>query len=196
MGTTVFAQCNEMFDYQEGTSWQWTNYDKKGKFMGKSMQKIEKLNKLSNGFEVKISVFHSDKDGEQVGPFSMEMSCKDGVVYFDMKKFVPDEYMKDSGEDFAMEVKGENLEMPINMQVGDYLRDASVTMKLGSADSPIAMNMTVDIYDRMVVAEENLHTPAGEFDCFVLTQSIKTKMMMSFEMESKEWYAHGVGMVK
>ena len=90
----TFAQCNEMFDYQEGTSWQWTNYDKKGKFMGKSMQKIEELNKLSNGFEVTISVVHSDKNGEQVGPFMMDMACKDGVVYFDMKKFIPNEHLE------------------------------------------------------------------------------------------------------
>ena len=191
-----FAQCNEMFDYQEGTSWQWTNYDKKGKFMGKSMQKIEELNKLSNGFEVTISLVQSDKDGEQVGPFSMDMACKDGVVYFDMKKFVPDEYLNDPEGEATVEVNGDNLEMPINMKAGDYLKDASVSMKIGGSGSPMGINMTVDIFNRKVEAEEKLSTPAGEFDCFVITQSMKTKMMISMQMESKEWYSPGIGMVK
>ncbi len=194
-GSTSFAQCNEMFDYQEGTSWQWTNYDKKGKFMGKSMQKIEKLNKLSNGFEVTMSVVQSDKNGEQIGPFSMDMSCRDGVVYFDMKKFIPDEHLSDPENEASVEVNGDNLEMPINMKAGDYLKDASVSMKIGGS-SPTALTMTVDIYDRKVVAEEKLNTPAGEFDCFIITQTMKTKMMISFQMESKEWYSPGIGMVK
>ena len=196
LGGALFAQCNKMFDYQEGTSWQWTNYDKKGKFMGKSMQKIEELTKLSNGFEVTISLVHSDKKGEQVEPISMDMACKDGVVYFDMKKFVPDEYLSDSGGEATVDVTGTNLEMPINMKAGDYLKDASVSMNIGSSESPMGIKMTVDIFDRKVEAEEKLNTPAGEFDCFVITQSMKTKMMISMQMESKEWYSPGIGMVK
>ena len=195
-GGSSFAQCNEMFDYQEGTSWQWTNYDKKGKFMGKSMQKIEKFSEINNGFEVTISVVQSDKNGEQIGPFSMDMACKDGVVYFDMKKFIPDEYLNDSEGEATVEVTGENLEMPINMKAGDYLKDASVSMNIGSSGAPTGIKMTVDIYDRKVVAEEKLNTPAGEFDCFIITQTMKTKMMISFQMESKEWYSPGIGMVK
>ena len=193
-GSTSFAQCNEMFDYQEGTSWQWTNYDKKGKRMGKSMQKIEKFNKLSNGFEVTISLVQVDKKGEQTEPVSMDMACKDGVIYFDMKKFIPNEYLEDG--DMSVEVTGENLEMPTNMKVGDYLRDASVTMNLGGSGSPMALNMTVEIFNRKVDGEEVLHTPAGEFDCFIISQSIKTKTVISMQMESKEWYSQGVGMIK
>ena len=189
-GSTSFAQCNEMFDFQEGTSWQWTNYDKKGKLLGKSMQKIEKFNKISSGFEVTISMVQSDKKGEQTEPVSMDMACKDGIVYFDMKKFVPDEYLKDEDGEVSVTITGDNLEMPTNLKVGDYLRDASVTMDLS------VMKMTVEIFNRKVEGEENLHTPAGEFDCFIISQTIKTKAIVSIQMESKEWYSQGTGMVK
>ena len=193
---TSFAQCNEMFDYQEGTSWQWTNYDKKGKLMGKSMQKIESYKEVDNGFEVSISLVQSDKKGEQTEPVSMDMGCKDGVVYFDMKKFIPDEYMIDSEGEMTVEVTGENLEMPTNLKTGDYLKDASVTMDLAGSGSPMALKMTVEIYNRKVEGEETLHTPAGEFDCFIISQSIKTKTVISMQMESKEWYSIGIGMIK
>jgi len=193
-GSTSFAQCNEMFDFQEGTSWQWSNYDKKGKLLGKSMQKIKQFNKTSGGFEVTISLVQSDKKGDQTEPVSMDMECKDGIVYFDMKKFIPDEYLEEG--DMTVEVTGDNLEMPTNLKVGDYLRDASVTMDLAGSGSPIKINMTVEIFNRKVDGEENLHTPAGEFNCFIISQSIKTKTIMSIQMESKEWYSQGTGMVK
>jgi uncharacterized protein DUF3108 len=190
----LFAQCKEMFDFQEGTSWQWTNYNKKGKYLGKSMQKVDKYKTLNNGFEVTLTVVSSDKKGEQMPPVSMDMSCKDGVVYFDMKKFIPDEYFKEG--DVDLQVSGENLEMPTNMEVGDYLRDASVKMALTSGGSTMGLNMAVDIYDRKVAGEETLKTPAGEFNCLIITQSIKTKDIVTVQMDTKEWYAQGVGMVK
>jgi hypothetical protein len=196
IANTSFAQCNEMFDYQEGTSWQWSNYDKKGKLLGKSMQKIEKFAKTSNGFEVTISMVQADKKGEQTEPVSMDMACKDGVVYFDMKKFIPDEYLQDDEGEVSVEVTGDNLEMPTNLKTGDYLKDASVTMNLGGSGSPMALNMTVEIFNRKVDGEEVLHTPAGEFDCFIISQSIKTKAVISMQMESKEWYSQGTGMIK
>ncbi len=192
--TDTFAQCNEMFDFQKGTSWQWSNYDKKGKLLGKSMQKIDKFTILDNGFEVTISVVQSDKKGEQTEPVSMDMACKDGVVYFDMKKFVPDEYLEEG--DLSVAVTGDNLEMPTNLKVGDYLRDASVTLDLMGGGSPMGLKMTVEIFNRMVEGEETLHTPAGEFECFIITQSIKTKTIISIQVESKEWYSQGTGMIK
>jgi uncharacterized protein DUF3108 len=191
-----FAQCNKIFDFQEGTSWQWTNYDKKGKFLGKSMQKIEKFNEVGDGFEVTMSMVQSDKKGDQSEPVSLDMACKNGVIYFDMKKYVPAEYLKGDDGEVTVEVTGDNLEMPANLKAGDYLRDASVTMNLGGSGSPMGLTMTVEIFDRKVESEENLNTPAGNFDCFIITQTIKTKALISMQMASKEWYSPGVGMVK
>jgi hypothetical protein len=193
-GSTSFAQCNAMFDFQEGTSWQWTNYDKKGKFMGKSMQKIEEFDNIDNGFEVTLSVVYSYRNGEQSEPVSMEMACKDGVVYFDMKKFLPVEHYEDG--DISVTVTGDNLEMPTDLKVGDYLRDASVTMDLMGGGAPTDVNLTIDIFNRMVEGEEILHTPVGEFNCFIISQSIKSKIVNSGQIDSREWYSQGTGMIK
>ena len=196
LAPVALAQCDKLFDYKEGTSWEWSYYDKKGKFSSKTIQKVEEYKDLSNGFAVTLSVVNSDNKGEQMPPQSLDMTCKDGTIYFDMKKFVPDDYLKDSEEGMAIDIKGENLEMPITMKPGDVLKDASVTMKIGSGDSPVNINMTVSIYDRKVEGEETLNTPAGEFDCSIISQTIKTKTIVSIEMGSKEWYSPGVGVIK
>lgn len=191
--TNLMAQCDKIFDFKEGSHWTWSNYDKKGKLLGKTIQKVDKFSIDGPNRTAVLTIVTSDKNGEQTAPVSMEMSCKGGVIYVDMRKFLPEEYLQD--ENMELSVDAKNIEMPENMKVGDKLKDASVAMKM-SGDSPMAMNMSVDIVDRKVVAEEKLNTSAGEFNCLVLQQKVKTKMMMSFEMETKEWYTVGVGMIK
>lgn len=192
----AFAQCDKIFDYKEGSTWQWSYYDKKGKFSSKTIQTVEEYKDLSNGFAVTLSVVNSDNKGEQMPPKSFDMTCEDGTIYFDMKKFIPDNYLEDSEEGMSIDIKGDNLEMPASMKPGDVLKDASVTMKMGSGDSPVNINLVISIYNRKVEGEETLNTPAGEFDCSIITQTIKTKSIVSMEMDSKEWYTPGVGMIK
>lgn len=192
----LFAQCDKLFDYKEGTTWEWTNYNKKGKEESKSIQKVLNINSTSEGLVVAISTTIITSDGEEFPPMEMDMICKDGVISYDMKKFVPDEYLKDEESETEITIEGTNLEMPADMKAGDVLKDASVRMNIGGASAPIPINMTVDIINRKVESEESLNTPAGDFNCFVITQTTKTKLMMSFSIDSKEWYSPGIGMVK
>ncbi len=191
-----YAQCEKLFDFKEGTSWKWVNYDKKGKLLSKTFQQVEKFTRAGDGFAATLSVVQTDKDGAQGPKITMDMTCKDGVLYYDMKKFIPDEYLKDADGGTTVAIEGKNLELPIDMQPGDVLPDASVTMRLGSADSPMGFKMTVDIFNRKVEGQENLHTPAGQFDCLIIRQTIKTKAVVTFQMTSREWYQPDVGMVK
>ncbi len=192
----AYGQCEKLFDFKEGTSWKWANYDKKGKLLSKTFQRVEKFTQTGNGFAATVSVVQTDKEGAQGPKITMDMTCKEGVLYYDMKKFVPDEYLKDDEGGTTIAIEGKNLELPINMQPGDVLPDASVTMRLGSADSPMGLKMTVDIFNRKVEGQENLHTPAGQFDCLIIRQTIKTKAVVTFQMTSKEWFQPDVGMVK
>ena len=195
-GTTLLAQCGKLFDYNEGTTWEWTNYDKKGKEESKSIQKVLEMNSTSDGLVVSLSTTIIMEDGEEFPPMEMDMVCKDGVIYYDMHKFVPDQYLKDEENDTEIKIEGTNLEMPASMKAGDLLKDASVTMNIGGASTPIPINMSVDIINRKVESEESINTPAGNFDCFVITQTTRTKLMMTFSIDTKEWYTPGIGMVK
>lgn len=191
--SSVQAQCDKMFDFRDGTSWTWANYDKKGKLLGKTIQKVEDFSIDGANRTAVISMTRADNKGEQTEPISLEMSCIDGVIVVDMEKFLPTEYME--GEDSQMSVDTKNLEIPSSLNVGDKLKDGSITMSM-TGSSPIAMNVTVTISDRKVLDEETLNTPAGEFDCLVMEQTISTKMMMTIVMKSKEWYAPGIGTIK
>lgn len=193
VSSSLFAQCDKMFDFKEGTNWTWANYDKKGKLLGKTIQKVEEFSIDGDNRTAVISVTRADSKGEQTEPISMEMTCVAGVISVDMKKFLPTEYLEDG--EAELKVETENLEIPMSLNKGDKLKDGSIKMSMNE-DSPIPINVTVTISDRRVVDEEVLNTPAGEFDCAVMEQTISTKVMMSIIMKSKEWYTPGVGMIK
>ena len=59
------------------------------------------------------------------------------------------------------------------------------------------MGMKVLGQERRIVGTERLQTKAGDFDCFVLEETITTKAMMMKDVEKiKAWYAYGIGLVK
>ena len=59
------------------------------------------------------------------------------------------------------------------------------------------MSMRVSGTERRIVGTETLQTPAGSFDCFILEETITTKITIVKDVERvKSWYADGIGLVK
>ena len=59
------------------------------------------------------------------------------------------------------------------------------------------MSMRVSGTERRIVGTETLQTPAGSFDCFILEETIATKITIVKDVERvKSWYAYGIGLVK
>lgn len=188
-----FAQCNQFYHMQDGTNWTISNFNDKGKLQGKTIQKLTAYKESSNGFEATFEITSVDKKGEQTMVGSSTMNCEDGIIYFDMNDMFPDEQMQ-SMQGFNMTVDGTNLELPSNLETGQILKDAEIVMHIDA--SPMKMNFKINITNRKVLAEENIKTPAGDFDCFKITQKIFMKTIGKIEMTSIEWYSEGVGMVK
>jgi hypothetical protein len=59
------------------------------------------------------------------------------------------------------------------------------------------MGINVHGAERKIVGTERILTEAGEFDCFILEETIATKVMIMKDVEkTKSWYAYGIGLVK
>ena len=56
--------------------------------------------------------------------------------------------------------------------------------------------MSVETTDRKVIGKETITTPAGSFNCFVITSTTDMKMGMSQRSTSKQWITEKVGTVK
>ncbi|WP_318345228.1 TapB family protein [Flagellimonas baculiformis] len=195
VGTTMAqSSCSQYYPLVEGTSLQYTNYDKKGKEDGQMDYKVTNVTESGDTVSATMVLeFSDDKGNTYTSDYGI--SCDGNVVRIDFKSLMNEQMMSQFG-DVEMDISGTDVELPNDLSVGQALPDSNVNlkMKMGGA---VNMNMNVETINRKVEKKENLTTPAGTFDCYVIYSETRTKMMMGNQtMPSRIWLAEGVGMVK
>ena len=86
---------------------------------------------------------------------------------------------------------GERSVLPAAMKPGDILPDANCTVKAG------LLQYKVSVTQRKVLRRENLKTPAGEFECTVVSEhKVEKGPGRNRETTALTWYSTGVGMVR
>ncbi|MCB0493771.1 MAG: hypothetical protein KDC93_15305 [Cyclobacteriaceae bacterium] len=195
--TSGIAQCNQYYQLSEGSEWEMESYNAKGKLTGKQTQKVTSYSGGANSFAATVQSTVYDKKDKEVMKGDLEFKCNNGTMMVDMRNFINEEQMK-AFQNYEMQIEADNLEVPNDLSVGQTLKDGSVT--LTTSNSPIPMNMSVNITDRKVVAKESITTPAGTFECYKITSksTVNTKMGigMTFNFSTVEWLAPKVAVVK
>lgn len=193
---TSYAQtdCRPYVPTNKGATWEITNYNAKGKVQG--TVSYELLDKVVSGNDVtfKIKSVAFDKKGKEVYTNEFEAVCKDGKFDFGMA-FKMDGNQLQAYKDMDVQVDASKFEIPdMDAPAGTTLDDSTLSINVAGGIMPIKMN--IEITDRKIGKREDLTTPAGTFDCIVLSQTIYTKMVMKITASSKEWYSENVGMVR
>ncbi|WP_108422788.1 hypothetical protein [Flagellimonas amoyensis] len=194
-GTAVAqSSCSQYYPLVEGTSLQYTNYDKKGKEEGQMDYKITDVSGSGDTVSATMVLeFSDDKGNTYTSDYGI--TCDGNVVRIDFKSLM-NEQMMSQFEDVEMDITGTDVELPNNLSVGQALPDSNVNLKMKMAGA-VNMNMNVETINRKVEKKESLTTPAGTFDCYVIYSETRTKMMMGNQtVPSRIWLAEGVGMVK
>jgi DUF3108-like len=187
--------CKPYVPTTKGAMWEITNYTAKDKTTGKIAYEL--IDKVENGNDVtfKIKTVTYDKKGEKVYSNIFEAKCIDGKFDFDMA-FKMDGGALQAYENMDVEVDASKFEIPsFDASAGTKLDDGSLEIKVGSGGMSM-FKMTVLVTDRIVEAIEEISTPAGSFNCIVLSQKVSTKMMIKVQGASKEWYAENIGLVR
>lgn len=191
--TTTFGytqnNCSKYYPLKEGTKFQLTNYDKNDK----AEAVIDYLVKESTGNSAIIYYELKDENGEVNLSSEYGIICENDGISIDFNSLAAPGMMEQY-QDMEVDLSGTNLYLPNNLSAGQSLPDADLLMSVQMA--PLNMKMTIRIFDRKVEGEETITTPAGTFDCIILSQSSETKMGVKVSASSREWYAPGVGLVK
>ena len=173
----AISQCtNPFYAYKDGTTITMENYDNKDKLTGSQQTKVINWKETSNGYLATVSYKIFDKKGKEEATGEYQLECKDGIIHMDMSAMIPQESMA-AFEDMEVEMVMDQLEFPSELQKGDLLEDAQFAIE--TKGSPMAMKFTMDITDRVVQDKETITTPAGTFDCYVVSQRMSSKMMIS-----------------
>lgn len=187
----VAQDCSAFYPFQEGVVSEITNYGKKQRVSAKVTYRVLRSDNGSATIHSEIK----DKKDKVIAETEYDLLCKDDGIEIDFKSMYNPQMMQQF-ENMETEVTGTNIILPNQLNVGDELPDAR--MKMNISMSGINMNTTVTMSQRKVVAKEKVTTPAGTFECFVITHtnSVDSSMGMTLQTSSKQWIAKGVGMVK
>lgn len=190
---TAQNDCNMYYPLNEGATFQLTSYDKKNKPTAVLDYKVLKIANSAVGKVGTIYGTVKDEKGKMLGELEYDVICKDNKLSVDYQSMLSPQMMEQFKE-MDYEISGTNLDWPNDLSVGMTLPDGNMTMKIGM--SGINMTMTVDQKNRKVIGKEKITTPAGTFDCYVVTFDTAVKMGINQTTSSKQWVSEGVGMVK
>lgn len=192
--TSAQTSCSAYYPMVDGASFQYTNYDKKGKEDGKLSYKVTNVNGSGDNISATMVMDMEDKKGNTYSS-EYDITCNGNVVKVDFKSLMNEQMLAQMG-DVEMDISGTDVEWPNNLGVGQELPDGNVNVKM-KMGGMMNMNMNVETINRKVEKKESVTTPAGTFDCFVIYSETKSKMMMANQTyPSRVWLAEGIGMVK
>lgn len=191
---TGFGQdCSAFYPFEEGISFQITNYSKKGKVVAVADHTVNSIITSGGSATATINTIVKDHKGETLTDGEYQIICTGNEVSIDVKSLMSPN-MFDQFEGMTTEITGTNVVIPSDLSAGQTLPDASMKMDIDM--SGITMSMTVLMTDRVVEGIETITTPAGSFECYVITYTSDIKMGMNRTGKAKQWLAKGVGMVK
>jgi hypothetical protein len=191
---TTGQECSRYYPMKEGTSFQYTSYDKKGKEQGTINYRITEASGSGDSTSATMNMTYIDDKGKEVISSNYTLNCSENTVHIDYESLLSNDMMQQF-DDMEMEVTGTDIELPNDLSVGQNLADANVNVKMSMGG--INMNMNVETVNRKVEKKESVTTPAGSFDCYVISSETKSKMVIGNNtFPNLLWLAEGVGMVK
>lgn len=193
--TSLNAQ-ETFFPTKEGMILTYKSFDKKEKLTGVMRYTIEQVNTSGNNIDITYLCESLDNKEKLVFKEKITVHQKGDVMYVDMGNFLNKAAFQQNGEMPAeIEVKGNNMEIPLNPVPGQTLPDANIemAMKMGFVN----MKMSADITNRKVEAIEDISVTGGIFKCYKFSGDVNSVAMgIKVQAKSVEWYAKGIGTVK
>lgn len=192
---TIKAQ-NTFFPTKEGTVLIYKSFDKKDKLLSEVKYTIKKVNISGNDLDITYHCESLDNKEKLVFEEDITIHQSGDMLYLDMGNFINKAVFQQDGEIPAeVEVKGNNMQIPLNPQPGQSLPDAGIemSMKMGFVN----MRVAAEITNRKVESIEDVTTAAGNFNCYKFMGNINSVALgIKVKASSAEWYAKGIGTIK
>ena len=193
--STAQAQ-NTFFPTKAGTKMLYAHKDAKGKVSSHTLHTIKNVEGSGNNLTISYVMESFDKNMKPQSNPPSEVECtviiKDDVLFLDMNEMFIDQ-MKVS--DLKVEITGVPIELPGNLQPGQSLKDANMTMTIDAGI--MKMKTDIKITDSKCVAIEDITVSGGTFTCHKVTQKVTTTVLRKdIVSTSISWYAPGIGTIK
>jgi len=183
------GDCSPFYPSGEGQIYTLHQYNKKDKL---STINEYTITDVSSGV-IHLDMILKDDKGEEIISGQFEINCDNGETQIDPKVLVPAGLLEQY-ESMEYTIEGNGMTYPETLNVGQTLPEGEIFMKVDAG--MMNMNIEIKMTDRKVEKMENITTPVGTFDCYVISYTNVLKMGIKKTNYSTQWIAEGVGMVK
>jgi hypothetical protein len=160
----VLAQdCSQYLYLQKNKTIEMTAFNKKGDVVDKTVSKVSNVSTSKGVTTANVVTEIFDKNGKSMGMTSADYTCNGNGITMQMH-MDGQQSKQPATMDIKVNTTSGDPEFPADMKVGDHLKDYTSQVQMISG-----MVSTVNITDRMVLAKEDLTTPAGTFNCFKIS---------------------------
>ena len=180
---------------KQGTKWELQHFDGKNKLTSTSKNEVKASDAIGSKIKLVIESESFDGKGASQGKNTYTAGCENGIFFLDMRGNIDPNGMSNF-KNMQVNITADNLDFPPNMQAGQDLKPGKFLLEAQMPGMPGGFKMTVDVFNRKVEGTESIITPAGTFECVLISYEMKTFMMVEIITKGVEWYAKGVGLVK
>lgn len=187
-------------DDPEGTTLHYGYLDKKGKQISEAVFKLVDKEKTAEGTVLNI-LMETVVDGTPA-QVKMKMTYTGSEIILD-KSFIMSNTIMDQAlkykEDIRVDASGDNPTIPLELKVDDELPNYTLSIKIIVPN--VVVTTKASTTQRKIVRKEEVITPAGTFEAFVLEESVlSTVNILGININATgkgtSWVVPGMGIVK
>jgi hypothetical protein len=184
------------FPTKEGTVLVYKTFDKKNNLTNLLRYTIKEVKTQGDNMDITYLCESIDPKDKPLFKEEITIHQKGDKIYFDMSNFINKAAFQQNGQiPPEVQVKGNELQIPLNPQPGETLPDANVEMALKMGF--VNMKMFAELTNRKVEAVEDVTVSAGTFNAYRLSCDVSSSAMgIKSKSRNIDWYAKGIGTVK
>jgi len=190
--TAAVAQnnCSKYYLSKPGSKVILKHLDKRDELMMRSEYIVN--GRGSSGMNVDFNLW--DEDGEIMTHGSFFMGCSNNTTYLAPETITTNLLRQYPDLEYEV-VINDAVGIPNNLSIGQELQSGSVSVKIDAQIGMISWDSIIS--DRNVIDYEEITTPAGTFNCYVIsyTNTLRGRLA-SRTYSSTLWIAEDVGIVK
>ncbi|WFO15567.1 hypothetical protein M601_017655 [Cellulophaga baltica 4] len=147
--------CSRYYPLEEGTSFEYTSTNKKGKIESTANYMVSKVSNSANTTVAEMTINLSDKKGKEIIQSSYNITCTGSGVKIDFQSLMAGDMIKQYHEmDIDVALTGTDIELPNELSIGQELTNANVTMNISMAG--MNMKTIVNTINRKVEKRKTL----------------------------------------
>ncbi len=190
--TPLLAQsnCSKYYASKPGRKLIHKVFDKRERHSMTTEYNVESA--TSSGIQMNFNLW--DKRGEHITGGKLELGCENRTTYLAPESIMTDLLSQYEDMEYTVTTT-DRLAIPNHLEIGQTLPDASASISLNA--QILAINFDIVLSNRKVIRREQVETPAGTFDCYVITYDNEMRgRVASRHYQCTDWIAEGIGMVK